>query len=251
MGMPKGMAGGQGIGGGGLPMKQNFSDGGIAGEPISSKGTSPLLSELIAMVNNDNDKRYKDLIRRNFTGGRTMTDQEVDYNDPRVKAVLSELGAGPNPAPNEDNPIPYSDGGVAQDEPMQDNPDLMASVYRYLEMLNEHKRRRAMNEEPSPTPEPTPSQPIGFHYGGMVKPKMGKSYAMGGDVSQVPPMQQLQGYGTDTVPAALTPGELILNKQQQAAVMPRPGMKSKLKPEQRAAIEIALRKKQGAQTGRV
>jgi hypothetical protein len=41
-------------------------------------------------------------------------------------------------------------------------------------------------------------------------------------------------YGSDTIPAALTPGEMILTPDQQSAVAPIPGQQHKLKPDQLA-----------------
>src|SRR5205814_388494 len=44
------------------------------------------------------------------------------------------------------------------------------------------------------------------------------------------------GPATDAGSAALTPGEVVLNKDQQAAVMPVPGLEHRLLPEQIAAL---------------
>jgi hypothetical protein len=146
----------------------------------------------------------------------------------------------------------YAGGGVAQgeDDPehtAQTTPEEMAELYAMIMRDNEQKRREAMNESPQRNRdiEPDLMQQIAAQPRGSTS----ISFAGGGMVPRVPKQQQIQGYGTDTVPAALTPGELILNKSQQAAVMPRPGMKSRLKPSELAAIEIAIRKKKGGQSG--
>lgn len=142
--------GGQGVGGGQLPMKQNYAGGGVAGmsDPTELQG-------------------------RDHEGG-----------------------------------------------PM--SPDEMALLYRQLMAEAEEKRREAMNEK-----RPMPHGTFNFAGGGRVRPTA----------------NPLQGMGTDTVPAALTPGEVVLNKSQQSAVMPRPGMKGRLRPDQMAAIAEAMRRK--------
>jgi hypothetical protein len=43
-------------------------------------------------------------------------------------------------------------------------------------------------------------------------------------------------YGSDTIPSALTPGEMVLNNNQQKAVMPIPGKEHMLKPSQLARL---------------
>jgi hypothetical protein len=48
----------------------------------------------------------------------------------------------------------------------------------------------------------------------------------------------LRGYGKDTVPAALTPGEVVLNEEQKSAVMPIPGREHLLLPEQLMALQM-------------
>jgi hypothetical protein len=217
MGMPKGMAGGQGIGGGGLPMKQNFSDGGVAQDKEDAEHEAWAAAHM--PTPDDIAKLY-----------HLMNDRQ---------AVMATVGKT----------------GTDSTEP---SPKDMAEQYDIQMRENEQRRRRAMNEDGggpdlSDIMQQIAAQGKGntdmsFHSGGMV-PRMGKSYAMGGRVSAVPPPQQVQGMGTDTVPAALTPwkpednqGEAVFNFKQLGAIQPRPGMKSKLKPEQRAAIEIALRK---------
>jgi hypothetical protein len=235
MGMPKGMAGGQGIGGGGLPMKQNFSDGGVA-QPTPTPDPTP--DNRSYFLKDLGYKTYGEWLRALFTG----------HDDQGNDVATRQKDA---------------DGGVAGDERNQEaspmSPEEMAKLYREYLIENEQKRKLMMNEEGGAAPllsdleqqiaaQGKGKTDMSFHSGGMV-PRMGKSYAMGGNVSKVAPMQQLQGMGTDTVPAALTPGEVILNKQQQSAVMPRPGMKRKLKPEQLAAIEIAMRKKSASTSG--
>lgn len=42
--------------------------------------------------------------------------------------------------------------------------------------------------------------------------------------------------GTDTIPAMLSPGEVVLDDQQQSAVMPVPGRENLLLPNQRAKL---------------
>lgn len=44
---------------------------------------------------------------------------------------------------------------------------------------------------------------------------------------------------TDTVPAMLTPGEVVLNNEQQKAVMPVPGREQMLRKDQRAKLAQA------------
>jgi hypothetical protein len=59
---------------------------------------------------------------------------------------------------------------------------------------------------------------------------------------QMPMMPQgapMPPSSSDTVPAMLTPGEMVLTKHQQAAVRPIPGKAHYLKPEQRAALKKA------------
>jgi hypothetical protein len=51
-----------------------------------------------------------------------------------------------------------------------------------------------------------------------------------GNTKQLPKSQ----YGTDTIPAALTPGEMVLTPEQQSAVAPIPGKQHKLRPDQLA-----------------
>jgi hypothetical protein len=51
----------------------------------------------------------------------------------------------------------------------------------------------------------------------------------------------VQGYGTDTVPTMLTPGEAVFNKQEMSGLMPRPGYANKLRPDQLMAIAHAIR----------
>lgn len=63
-------------------------------------------------------------------------------------------------------------------------------------------------------PGPVTSSPPGTNPGGA--PPI--NYRVGGRVSPVPPFMRLHGTGRDTVPAALTPGEVVLNKGQQAMV---------------------------------
>ena len=140
----------------------------------------------------------------------------------------------------------FSGGGVAQGED-QTTPEQMAEVYAMIMRDNEQKRREAMNEAPARRNDIEPmfsdlEQQIAAQPAG----KTSISFAGGGRVPFLPKQQQVQGMGSDTVPAALTPGEIVLNKPQQAAVMPRPGMKSKLKPAELSAIEIAIRKKKQA-----
>jgi hypothetical protein len=55
--------------------------------------------------------------------------------------------------------------------------------------------------------------------------------------------EHLLALGRDSVPAALAPGEVVLNAQQQRAVMPRPGMQKALLPEQIAAFYAARRRR--------
>lgn len=153
--------GGQGIGGGQLPMKQNYAGGGVA--------------------------KPDDLVNRAIPND-TLDLQGIDRNTM--------------------------------------TPEEMADRYLALMAENEERRREAMNEKDQ------------SHH-------MAMSFAGGGKVPPVQPQEQLRGMGTDTVNAALTPGELVLNKQQESAVMPRPGMKHKLRPDQLAVLAIALRKRQG------
>lgn len=54
--------------------------------------------------------------------------------------------------------------------------------------------------------------------GGMVTPRGIQHFAVGGLVQKLKGFQGFQSRGTDTVPAMLTPGELVLNKAQQQAV---------------------------------
>jgi hypothetical protein len=291
MGMPKGMAGGQGIGGGGLPMKQNFSDGGVAQDEQDTPehdawaaSHQPTPDDMAKLY-----RRMTDLKASMVNVGRTgsmpnsepspqdlaeMYDERMRENEQRRRRAMNEEGAGPDmtditqqiAAQGKGNTdMSFSGGGVAddEDEPAPRRPLTEKELGEYEPYMRDMIRSIPRTEPYGPQTHPrmVPIVPVdragSMRYDpslgsgdlelmasrGAVVPRMGKSYAMGGDVSQVPPMQQLQGMGTDTVPAALTPGELILNKQQQAAVMPRPGMKSKLKPTQLAAIEIAMRKK--------
>jgi hypothetical protein len=151
----------------------------------------------------------------------------------------------------------YSGGGVAQgeDDPehtAQTTPEEMAELYAMIMRDNEQKRKEAMNESPQRNRdiEPDLMQQIAAQPPG----KTSISFAGGGMVRPVPAQQQLSGYGTDTVPAALTPwnpsknqGEAVFNFKQLGDIQPRSGMKAKLKPEQLAAIEIAIRKKKQGQ----
>ena len=139
----------------------------------------------------------------------------------------------------------FSGGGVAQGED-QTTPEQMAEVYAMIMRDNEQKRREAMNESPARRNDIEPMfSDLEQQIAAQPEGKTSISFAGGGRVPFLPKQQQISGYGTDSVPAALTPGEIVLNKQQQGAVMPRPGMKSRLKPAELAAIEIAMRKKQG------
>lgn len=64
--------------------------------------------------------------------------------------------------------------------------------------------------------------------------RVGKNYARGtasvklGDMTPLPKSL----YGSDIVPAALTPKEMVLTPKQQSAVMPIPGKEHKLQPSQ-------------------
>ena len=82
-------------------------------------------------------------------------------------------------------------------------------------------------------PNMTP-QDMADRYAQTAKPapkQQGISFAGGGRVPFLTPQQQISGYGSDTVPAALTPGEDVFNKKQESAIMVRPGMKKKLLPD--------------------
>lgn len=76
--------------------------------------------------------------------------------------------------------------------------------------------------------------------------RVGKSYARGtanvqlGDTSPLPKSI----YGSDIVPAALTPDEMVLTPKQQSGVMAIPGKEHKLLPSQLKKIH-ALGKKKG------
>jgi hypothetical protein len=90
-------------------------------------------------------------------------------------------------------------------------PQDLAKRYGAQQQTNEAARARAMNESPQ------------------------KQYARGGMVR--PGQKPLRGYGSDTVPAALTPGEVVFNKKQLPAIQPRPGMQRKLRPDQLQAMK--------------
>jgi hypothetical protein len=285
MGMPKGMAGGQGIGGGGLPMKQNFSDGGVAQDddivksqrsvgagtddprviPNAPYKINDIEQQFLGQQDegmrlrdqlNDRDEAEKELEAETAAQATPATDEQrkgvfgtVGVNIDGKETEVPLWNEGMTPAEAEDAARMRMEWGLDVFAPDSELEKAQNAAHKgpddyvpddLLNRTNVSPQAMADLYAARNKSQPSKPQPVGFHGGGMAR--MGKSYAMGGDVSQVSPMQQLQGMGTDTVPAALTPGELILNKQQQAAVMPRPGMKSKLKPEQRAAIEIALRK---------
>jgi len=79
-------------------------------------------------------------------------------------------------------------------------------------------------------------------YRGAVVPSMGMtSRGMRGSGMSgygLPSMGERSGESvrTDTVPAMLTPGEVVLNDQQQQAVMPVPGREHMLRKDQRARL---------------
>jgi hypothetical protein len=64
--------------------------------------------------------------------------------------------------------------------------------------------------------------------------------AVGGLIHEPDADDKLSGYGTDTVPAALTPGEVVFNKKQLQGIQPRPGHKHKLRSDQLVAIAAAM-----------
>ena len=64
-----------------------------------------------------------------------------------------------------------------------------------------------------------------------------QNFQLGGIAPMVPMMMPPQPGSTDTVPAALTPGEMVLTRRQQSAVRPIPGRAKRLRPEQRVALK--------------
>jgi hypothetical protein len=86
------------------------------------------------------------------------------------------------------------------------------------------------------------AQPQGYARGGVVRRLPG--YQTGAMVPGRPT-------GMDSVPAMLTPGEMILNRRQQQAVTPIRGMASSLRPDQLQALARARSRLRGYQTGGV
>jgi hypothetical protein len=74
----------------------------------------------------------------------------------------------------------------------------------------------------------------GYQGGGVMPPDMGIVPEEGNP--------QIQGMGTDTVPAMLSPKEMVLTQRQQTAVRPIPGKEHMLKPEQRQALKSAAKR---------
>ncbi len=64
---------------------------------------------------------------------------------------------------------------------------------------------------------------------------------MGGGGMVKPPVVPMRGYGSDTVPAALTPGEAVFNPRQLSGIMPRTGGAHKLRQDQLLSIALAMR----------
>lgn len=65
---------------------------------------------------------------------------------------------------------------------------------------------------------------------------MSLKYRKGGIAKQGKKQLPKKEYGTDTIPAALTPGEMILTKNQQKAVTPIPGKEHMLRTDQKKAL---------------
>lgn len=281
--LPGQVGGGQGVAGAEMPMKQNFAGGGVAGDdddpyknygttfvdingqrtevPLWNKDMTPDQAEEAARMRMEwnlspfaADSELEKAQNISHKGPDDASAQEQDT--PEHEAWANSLVQTPEDAAklyrvmslqkNDDQNRNFSTGRVGNDQPSTDvtTPEEMAERYEMFMRQREQKRKEAMNESPATDNSIEPQyDDLAQQISAQPQGKTSMGFWGGGTVPTVPPQQQLQGMGTDSVPAALTPGELILNKGQQSAVEVRPGMGRKLKPEQRAAIEIALRNK--------
>jgi hypothetical protein len=269
-GMPLPKGGGQGIGGAGRPMTQNYAGGGVAkpavdaveaynamlqpgvaeGQPQGAETKAGLFDTVPNTTYKGKELEDRDDAEKELAPVNTVTDEDrvkaygtIGVNIDGQEMEVPQWNIDMTPAEAEDAARMRLEWGLspfATDEELEEKQnaahrgpdDNTAGQDDLTYRPNMTPEDMANRYAETSRPKPKSKQDISFARGGMVRP--------------VPMQQQVQGYGTDTVPAALTPGELVLNKQQEAAVMPRPGMKRVLKPEQRAAIEIAMRKRKQA-----
>jgi len=137
-------------------------------------------------------------------------------------------------------------------------PDLTGFGEAYDEGRRRRKKKeddeaaKAAQDQPQPAPLPSylprlptavDRNPITFSY----NPYLGgyqrdpniypANYQLGGIAPMVPMMPPMQPGSTDTVPAMLTPKEMILTERQQGAVQPIPGKAKLLRADQRAALK--------------
>jgi hypothetical protein len=139
-----------------------------------------------------------------------------------------------------EKPIGLQGGGIAGKERRAEEQD-DEEIYR-------RALRRSFRPVPGPQfdpffvpdiSEPATLTTPGTNY---FDPQYSKSdyvmLAQGGGIAPMLPMMPPPRPGsTDTVPAVLTPGEMVLTTQQQRAVQPIPGKAKRLRPEQRAALK--------------
>jgi hypothetical protein len=175
--------------------------------------------------------------------------------------------------------IPFQGGGVVRYDPgtdflghdiLQKHPELRAAYSHYLPELTpewDAWQNAQPYQQGGVTPEsypakPLPVPPIDLYPLVKQGPKwvrdkwdqvmakfaaatMGKVGGVeekqyGGMVREQNQMPPIMPGSTDTQPAMLTPGEMVLTEEQQKAVRPIKGKAKKLRPEQRAAFKRLL-----------
>jgi len=193
-----------------------------------------------------------------------------NYQPPASLPGLGTQPAGPRgdfggPAPlkpppgTRDNPIGLQSGGVIRFGPYapsvgQRTPDLGGlGTDEYFAAQERRKKKKQKDEEeeaapPLPNslptlPTPTDRSPITLIYNPYTgqyqrDPNVYPANFQGGGIAPLVPMMPPMAPGsTDTVPAMLTPGEMVLTRKQQGAVKAIPGKAKQLRQDQRAALK--------------
>jgi hypothetical protein len=202
-----GLGSGQGVGGAGRPPTSAFQFGGVAGD----------------------DDFYSNIGAKTYGVGRKVEDKANN-----IFNALGELGkylhggaptaTGPEQPAPEAPPRSKLSGLMKWMTDPSDAPQMRASGTRLAGAwgLDVPPDFPPWVHEPS-GPWPLKQEPQGS---GAFRPELYDQRSSGSMLAR----------NTDTVPAMLTPGEVVLDDQQQNAVMPVPGREHMLLPNQRARL---------------
>ena len=254
----------------GVPMVHNFAAGGVVGQPQAGQSNDPAqqpwnysftkpppgwsYNQGAFQRTPQTDPNAWNYSYANAPAGWQHTEGTPGFQ--RVPGAPPQMTQQPAVAPN--HPAANKTGGP---QPMPSQQPLGEPPGSYYTSLPPVPYQPPMPSMPSGLAQSLPAQwmpyqgypstPYQAYPGfGPYQAYPGFGYYQGGGIAGMVPMmagpgqEAVRGYdrrkpSTDSVPAMLTPGEMVLTRPQQAAVRPIAGKAHMLRPEQRAAFKTA------------